>query len=138
MPESQVHVASRQAPPDAETALAIAEKMQALATPSRVHLLYALRDDELSVGELAEALGVTPAAASQQLRILRQLRLVASRRDGQSIRYRLHDEHTRILLEEIRNHVEHAARGWESPPPSTPRRRKGAAGSLAESDSPAP
>jgi DNA-binding transcriptional ArsR family regulator len=133
MPESRVHADSRQAPPDAEAANAIAETMQALATPSRVHLLYALRDDELSVSELAEAVGVTQAAASQQLRILRQLRLVASRRDGQSIRYRLHDEHTRILLDEIRNHVEHAARGWETPPPSKPR-GKGAAESLAQSD----
>lgn len=117
MPESHVHAHSRQAPPDAQAALTIAETMQALATPSRVRLLYALRDDELSVSELAEAVGLTPAAASQQLRILRHLRLVASRRDGQSIRYRLHDEHAGTLLDEIRNHVEHATRGWESPPP---------------------
>lgn len=126
MPESHVHADSRQAPPDAQAALAIAETMQALATPSRVRLLYALRDDELSVSELAEAVGLAPAAASQQLRILRHLRLVASRRDGQSIRYRLHDEHAGILLDEIRNHVEHATRGWESPPPSKQGQRTGA------------
>jgi len=99
--------------------------MQALATPSRVRLLYALGDKELGVGELAEAVGVKPAAASQQLRILRHLRLVATRRDGQSIRYRLYDDHASILLDEIRNHVEHAARGWESPSPKVRPRRKG-------------
>lgn len=137
MPESRVHAESRQAPPDPEAALAIAETMQALATPSRVRLLYALRDDELSVSELAEAVGVTPAAASQQLRILRHLRFVATRRDGQSIRYRLHDEHAGNLLDEIRNHVEHATRGWESPPPSKPRRRQGAARAGAKSERPA-
>jgi DNA-binding transcriptional ArsR family regulator len=123
MPESQVHADSRPAPPDARTASAIAEMMQALATSSRVRLLYALGDGELSVGELAEVAGVTPATASQQLRILRHLRLVVSRRKGQSIRYRLYDDHVGALLDEIRNHVEHATRGWDSPPRS---RRKGA------------
>jgi DNA-binding transcriptional ArsR family regulator len=136
MPESRVHAASRQAPPDTQSAIAIAETMQALATPSRVRLLYALRDDELSVSELAEAVGLTPAAASQQLRILRHLRLVASRRDGQSIRYRLHDEHAGALLDEIRNHVEHATRGWESPPPRKPGQRTGAARARARSKRP--
>lgn len=116
MPESHVHAGSRRAPLDERAALAIAETMQALATPSRVRLLYALRDTELSVNELAEAAGLTPAGTSQQLRILRHLRFVASRRDGQTIRYRLHDEHARILLDEIRNHLEHAMRGWASSP----------------------
>jgi DNA-binding transcriptional ArsR family regulator len=136
MPESHVHAASRQAPPDTQSAIAIAETMQALATPSRVRLLYALRDDELSVSELAKAVGLTSAATSQQLRILRHLRLVASRRQGQSIRYRLHDEHAGALLDEIRNHVEHATRGWESPPHSKGQ-RTGAARARTKSERPA-
>jgi DNA-binding transcriptional ArsR family regulator len=89
--------------------------MQALSAPSRVRLLYALREAEMSVGELADAAQITPAAASQQLRILRHLKLVVARREGQSIRYRLHDEHVRALLDEIRNHAEHAARAWVGP-----------------------
>ena len=117
MPESRVHASSREASLDALTAEAIAETMQALATPSRVRLLYALRDGELSVGDLAEAAGITSAAASQQLRILRHLRFVVARREGQSILYRLHDGHVGNLLDEIRNHVEHATLAWASPPP---------------------
>lgn len=92
---------------------AIAELMQALATPSRVRLLYALRDGEGGVNELAERAGVTPSAASQQLRILRHLRFVATRRDGRSIVYRLHDAHVATLLDEVRNHLDHA--GWVAP-----------------------
>ena len=115
MPESRVHAESRREQPNAVAAGAIAETMQALATPSRVRLLYALCDGELNVGALAAAADLTPAAASQQLRILRHLRLVVSRREGQSIRYRLHDEHVGTLLGEIRNHVEHAARDWAAP-----------------------
>jgi len=133
MPESHVHAEARQAPPDAQTALAIAEMMQALAAPSRVRLLYALRNRELSVSDLAEAAGVTAAAASQQLRILRHLRLVASRRDGQSVHYRLYDEHAGILLDEIRNHIEHATRGWVLPSPSA-QDRTGTRRSRAEPD----
>lgn len=94
----------------------IAETMQALATPSRVRLLFALRDGELSVNALADAAQITPAAASQQLRVLRHLKLVIARREHQSMRYRLHDDHVVRLLDEVRNHSEHAARGWSAPP----------------------
>ena len=85
--------------------------MQALATPSRVRLLYALRDGEASVNELAERAAVTASAASQQLRILRHLRFVATRREGRSILYRLHDHHVDALLDEVRNHLDHTALG---------------------------
>lgn len=92
--------------------------MQAISAPSRVRLLYALRRGELSVGELAEATGLTRPAASQQLRILRHLRLVAGERDGQTVRYRLHDDHVGALLDEIRNHIEHAAEEGAAGPTS--------------------
>jgi ArsR family transcriptional regulator, nickel/cobalt-responsive transcriptional repressor len=98
-------------------AVAIAELMQALAAPSRVRLLYALREGEAGVNELAERAEVTSSAASQQLRILRHLRFVATRRDGRSILYRLHDGHVAALLDEVRNHLDHAALGWTAPSP---------------------
>ena len=117
MPDARVHAEFRDAPLDAGETDAIAEFMQALAAPSRLRLLYALRDGEAGVGELADRTGMTPSAASQQLRILRHLRFVATRRDGRSILYRLHDAHVAVLLAEARNHLEHAARGWSEPPP---------------------
>jgi len=124
VPKKEVHAGFRaEAPLDARVGEVIANTMQALSTPSRVHLLYALRDGELSVGELAEGAQVTPAAASQQLRILRHLNLVVARREGQTMLYRLHDEHVGALLDEIRNHVEHAIRGWESPRPAARSRK---------------
>lgn len=84
---------------DAES---IAETMHGLSTASRVRLLFELRGGERSAGELAEATGVTSAAASQQLRVLRQLRLVTARRDGQFVLYRLYDRHIEALLDHIR------------------------------------
>lgn len=115
MPDAAQHADLREGHVDEGEAVAIAELMQALATPSRVRLLYALRDGEAGVGELAARAGVTPSAASQQLRILRHLRFVATRRDGRAILYRLHDGHVAGLLDEVRNHLDHAALGWTAP-----------------------
>ena len=112
MPDASHHAQLRAGHAVAEhEAEAISELMQALATPSRVRLLYALRDGEASVNELAERAAVTPSAASQQLRILRHLRFVAARREGRSILYRLHDHHVDALLDEVRNHLDHTALG---------------------------
>jgi DNA-binding transcriptional ArsR family regulator len=90
----------------------LAERMAAFATASRLKLLYALIGRELAVEELATSAGLAPNAVSQQLRVLRHLRLVAARRDGRRILYRLHDEHLVELLAAIRHQLEHAERGW--------------------------
>ena len=90
--------------------------MSAFATASRLRLLYALVGTERSVDELAARAGTTPNAVSQQLRILRHLRLVAARRDGRRVLYRLHDEHLVDLLAAIRHQLEHAERGWSEAP----------------------
>jgi DNA-binding transcriptional ArsR family regulator len=116
MPDSDVHAAHQSgAPLDGSAVAAIAETMQALTTPSRVRLLYALRDGEHAVGALAQAAGITPTAASQQLRVLRHLRMVVGRRERQSMLYRLHDHHVVSLLDEVRHHAEHVTRGWTTP-----------------------
>jgi ArsR family transcriptional regulator, nickel/cobalt-responsive transcriptional repressor len=118
VPDPHVHAELRAARAvDEQESIAIAELMQALATPSRVRLLYAIREGEAGVGELAVAAGITPSAASQQLRILRHLRFVAARRAGRSIFYRLHDDHVAALLDEVRNHLQHAELGWATAPP---------------------
>ena len=118
MPDANAHADLRAGEPlRAEQAHAIAELMQALAAPSRVRLLYALRDGEHSVGELAEATAMTPSSASQQLRVLRHLRFVATRREGRATLYRLHDAHVGVLLDEVHNHLDHAALGWAAPAP---------------------
>lgn len=118
MPESDFHRDYRSHNPiGMEQAARIAEMVGALSNPPRVALLYALREGgKMPVGELAEAAGVTSSAASQQLRVLRHLRFVVSRREGRSVLYALHDSHVATLLDEIRDHAEHARLGWASPP----------------------
>lgn len=114
MPESKAHAEHGGSGPLTEgEARAIAEVIGALSNPSRVALLYALREGGGSpVAELAERAGVTPSAASQQLRVLRHLRLVVARREGRSVLYSLHDDHVAALLDEVRSHAEHALWVW--------------------------
>jgi ArsR family transcriptional regulator len=62
---------------------------QVLADPKRLRLLGLLREGEHSVGELAEALGVAYPNVSQHLTVMRDAGLVATRRAGTSVFYRL-------------------------------------------------
>ena len=66
-----------------------AELCRVLTDPKRLLILDALGDGELSVGELAERLGCTMPNTSQHLAQLRGAGLVASRREGTTVHYRL-------------------------------------------------
>ena len=74
---------------DLERFRAAADVCRALTDPKRLALLHQLRDGERTAGSLAADLGCTLANASQHLAVLRHAGLVASRRDGTSIHYRL-------------------------------------------------
>jgi ArsR family transcriptional regulator, nickel/cobalt-responsive transcriptional repressor len=90
---------------------AVADTMQALATPSRVRILGRLRAGASSVTELAEAVEMEPSAVSHQLRVLRHLGFVVGRREGRRVLYDLHDDHVAHLLDEAISHVEHVQLG---------------------------
>ncbi len=74
-------------------------EFKALAEPSRLKILLALRQGEMCVYHIVEAVGGTQSAVSHQLRILRDNRIIKARRDGQNIAYSLADEHVVALLE---------------------------------------
>lgn len=92
---------------DLPFAAAVADTMQALATPSRVRILGRLHAGAASVNELADAVGMEASAVSHQLRLLRHLGFVVGRREGRRVVYDLHDDHVAHLLEEAISHVEH-------------------------------
>lgn len=96
---------------DPDFAGAVADTMQALATPSRVRILGRLQAGALSVNELADAVGMEPSAVSHQLRLLRHLGFVVGRREGRRVVYDLHDDHVAHLLDEAISHVEHVQLG---------------------------
>ncbi|RVU23217.1 transcriptional regulator [Streptomyces antnestii] len=92
---------------DEATAASVAATLQALATPSRLRILTALRRQPHPVGELAAAVSMEQSAVSHQLRLLRALGLVTGRRDGRRIVYRLYDDHVAALLDQAVHHIEH-------------------------------
>jgi ArsR family transcriptional regulator, lead/cadmium/zinc/bismuth-responsive transcriptional repressor len=86
----------------------VAETFKALGDPTRVRLIHALLHEELCVSDLAALLGLTESAISHQLRLLRGLRVVRSRRDGKLIYYALDDEHVTRLFQLSLEHAGHA------------------------------
>jgi ArsR family transcriptional regulator len=65
-----------------------AEYCRTFANPKRLMILALLTRRELSVGEIADSIGVSMATASQHLSLLRSKHIVDSRRDGQTVYYR--------------------------------------------------
>jgi DNA-binding transcriptional ArsR family regulator len=74
------------------------ELLSAMANTKRLLILCQLLDNELSVGELSERIDLAQSPLSQHLARLRAMKLVAARRDGQSIRYRLASEEVAKML----------------------------------------
>lgn len=79
-----------------------------LADTTRIQLLWALIDRELSVNELAAEIGKLPPSVSQHLAKLRMSRLVRTRREGTQIYYRLENEHIARLVTDALYNADHA------------------------------
>jgi DNA-binding transcriptional ArsR family regulator len=95
----------------AERSFSLAETFSLLGDPTRTRILHALSVDELCVSDLAGLLQISASTASHQLRLLRDRRLVAVRREGKRTYYRLQDEHIRTLID---MGVSHAAEEREA------------------------
>jgi len=91
---------------DDETSHELAGVFKVLGDPSRVKIIYALLQSELCVGDISSIVGISQSAVSHQLRVLRGLRLVKSRREGQLIHYSLDDLHVINLLSECLEHIQ--------------------------------
>ncbi|MCO5158496.1 MAG: metalloregulator ArsR/SmtB family transcription factor [Aquamicrobium sp.] len=75
------------------------ELLKALSNQHRLLILCRLIDGEKSVGQLAEFLGIRDSTVSQHLALLRRDRLIAGRRDGQTIWYRIESDVARRVVE---------------------------------------
>jgi ArsR family transcriptional regulator len=83
----------------------LAETFKVLGDPTRLNIINLLSKQELCVCDLASLLSATNSLISHQLRILRNLRLVKVRREGQNAFYSLDDDHIRHLFNEGLIHV---------------------------------
>lgn len=99
------HHAHDNMPPD-DTIESLAELFKVLGEPTRVRILWTLSLHELCVCEIAETLDMTQSAVSHQLRLLKNAKLVRSRREGRSIYYSLADAHVSFLFSQGLEHVQ--------------------------------
>jgi ArsR family transcriptional regulator len=99
--------AARTALPAVVALAGVSRIFAALGDPTRLKILAALASCELCVCDLAATVGQTESAVSHQLRHLRSLDLVRSRRDGRLVYYSLDDEHVSTLYGQALEHVAH-------------------------------
>ncbi|MCR4672888.1 MAG: metalloregulator ArsR/SmtB family transcription factor [Lachnospiraceae bacterium] len=91
--------------PEEEDLIEIAELFKCLGDPTRAKIICALSISEMCVSDLAETLDMNASAVSHQLRILKQERLVKTRRDGKVRYYSLDDEHVQKLFRIAFEHI---------------------------------
>ena len=84
----------------------LAELFKVFGDSTRIRILFVLFEAEVCVCDLAKVLNMTQSAISHQLRILKQNKLVKSRREGKSIFYSLADDHVRTIINQGRDHIE--------------------------------
>ena len=92
--------------PDEDKLYDLAELFKMFGDSTRVKILYALLESPLCVCDIAETLGMTQSAVSHQLRLLKQSKLVDSRREGKSVIYSLADDHVRTMVSMGMEHIE--------------------------------
>ena len=88
-------------------AIQLADLFSALSDASRVRIISALIEKEMNVSDLAEKMQMSESAVSHQLRGLRQMRLVRTRKSGRQVFYSLDDKHVIELFQRGLDHVLH-------------------------------
>lgn len=80
----------------------------ALSSPVRAAIVHLLTTGEQSVNDLVDELGLSQPLVSQHLRVLRDAKLVSTRRSGREIAYSLEDEHVAHVFLDALNHSKEA------------------------------
>ena len=91
--------------PTDDTLNKLSDLFRVFGDGTRIRILYVLFEEEVCVCDIATLLGMTQSAVSHQLRILKNARLIRSRRDGKTVYYSLADEHVRTLLSQGTEHI---------------------------------
>ena len=95
----------RRESPDMDMLCDLADLFKVFGDTTRMRILYALSESEMCVCDIGALLNMTKSAISHQLRILRQSKLVKSRKSGKEVFYSLADEHVQKIFEMAIDHV---------------------------------
>lgn len=85
--------------PEEELIIDVSDLFKVLGDPTRVKILTTLEIKELCVNEICDCLDMTKSAVSHQLRILRQSKLVKTRKVGKEVFYSLDDDHVSKIFQ---------------------------------------
>ncbi len=80
----------------------VARTLKAVANPVRLKMLEALEAGELTVGAIRDAVGAKPAIVSQHLGLMRDRGVLAARREGSHVFYRIANPHVLKVIDCIR------------------------------------
>ena len=86
----------------------LAEMFRLMSDPTRLRIILACLDAPVSVGDMAEGLGLSASLVSHHLRLLRAARLLQADRRGRQVFYVVGDSHIRSMLTDL---VDHGAEG---------------------------
>lgn len=92
--------------PDEDKLYDLAELFKVFGDSTRIRILFVLFEAEVCVCDLAQALNMTQSAISHQLKVLKQSKLVGSRREGKQVFYSLADSHVRTIIAQGIEHIE--------------------------------
>jgi len=92
--------------PDEDELCDLAEIFKVFGDSTRIKILYVLFEAEMCVCDIAQLLNMNQSAISHQLRILKQNRLVKSRREGKAVFYSLADGHVRTIINQGLEHIQ--------------------------------
>ncbi|MBQ2287873.1 MAG: helix-turn-helix transcriptional regulator [Lachnospiraceae bacterium] len=95
----------KNAMPPEDDLFEVAELFKAFGDLTRAKIICALSESELCVSDLTQLLEMNQSAVSHQLRLLKQSRLVKTRRDGKIRYYSLADEHIKEMFKVAFEHV---------------------------------
>ena len=91
--------------PDEAILYEAAELLKVFGDSTRIRIIFVLCQSEMCVCDIANLLGMTQSAISHQLRVLKQARLVSTRREGKTIFYSLCDDHVKTIFYHAMEHV---------------------------------
>lgn len=91
--------------PSQDKTESLAETFKVFADPTRLRILFALKDNDLCVCDLSILLDMTQSSISHQLKTLREAKLVKGSREGKFMVYSLDDDHIHEIIDTGLAHI---------------------------------
>lgn len=106
MLDNQVNFSDLQAGiPKDETLTLLGDFFKTIGDPTRLKILFALSQRDLNVQDISLVTIISVSAISHQLAALKRMGLVAARRDGKNMIYRLDDSHIHGIIQLAKDHL---------------------------------